>query len=211
MLWLKSLCLAAVFSLSFSFGCGGITKNADLKSTPNNQTNSQTNKTNEQANLQTPPPQENPAKAPKDDFEGTAGIIRKEYRIKETAILKDVRVARHENYDRIAFEFQTAEMPSYKIEYIDKPVRQCGSGNTVPLAGDGWLEISLTPAQAHDDKGRPTVKNREQKFDFPILKEAKITCDFEAEVVFVLGVASPNKYRVIELKNPVRLAIDIKH
>ena len=102
-------------------------------------------------------------------------------------------------------------MPGYKVEYIDKPVRQCGSGNTVPIAGDGWLEINMTQAAAHDDKGNATVKNREQKLDFPILKEAEMTCDFEAEVAVVLGVTKPNKYRVLELKNPTRLAIDIKH
>ncbi|MBA2378972.1 MAG: hypothetical protein H0V76_05295, partial [Blastocatellia bacterium] len=43
------------------------------------------------------------------------------------------------------------------------------------------------------------------------VKDLKITCDFEAEVTWVAGVASPNRYRVLELKAPTRLVVDIKH
>jgi hypothetical protein len=145
------------------------------------------------------------------NFAGTAGIIEKKYEIKGAALLKEVRAAAHEGFDRVVFEFDGAEMPSYHIEYIDKPARACGSGNVVPLKGDGWLEIRFSPAAAHTEDGEPTVKNREQSPNLKIIREMKSTCDFEAEVEWVLGVSSPNKYRVLELKNPTRLAVDIKH
>ncbi|HEY8563301.1 MAG TPA: hypothetical protein VIL74_23185 [Pyrinomonadaceae bacterium] len=151
----------------------------------------------------------NSAESP--DFMGTAGITEKKYEIKNAAILEDVRAGRHEGFDRVVFEFEDAEMPSYHVEYIDAPVRACGSGNVVSLKGDGFLEIRFTPANAHTEDGEPTVKNREQWPNLKIIKEIKSTCDFEAEVEWVLGVAAANKYRVLELKNPTRLAIDIKH
>lgn len=147
----------------------------------------------------------------KAEFAGTTGITDKKNEIKSVAVLKEVRAARHGNYDRVVFEFEGAELPGYHIEYIDKPVRACGSGNVVPLKGDGWLEIRFYPAQAHDENGQPTIKNREQNPNFQIIKEMKITCDFEAVATWVLGVSSPNEYRVLELKNPTRLAVDIKH
>ncbi len=147
----------------------------------------------------------------KAEFAGTTGITDKKNEIKSVAVLKEVRAARHENYDRVVFEFEGAELPGYHIEYIDKPVRACGSGNVVPLKGDGWLEIRFYPAQAHDENGQPTIKNREQNPNFQIIKEMKSTCDFEAVATWVLGVSSPNEYRVLELKNPTRLAVDIKH
>lgn len=147
----------------------------------------------------------------KADFEGTAGITEKKYEIKSAAVLKEVRTAGHDGYDRVVFEFEGAEMSGYHVEYIDKPVRQCGSGNVVDLKGDGWLEIRFYPANAHTEEGKPTVENREQSPNHKIIKELKLTCDFEAEVEWVLGVASPNKYRVLELKNPTRLAVDIKY
>lgn len=145
------------------------------------------------------------------DFTGTAGITDKKYETKGAAVLREVRAAAHLGFDRVVFEFEGAEMPSYHIEYIDRPVRACGSGDVVPLRGDGWLEIRFTPANAHTEDGEPTVKNRAQTPNLKIIKEMKLTCDFEAEVEWVLGVASPNRYRVLELKSPTRLAVDIKY
>ena len=145
------------------------------------------------------------------DFEGTAVIIDKRIvNIKANGVMSEVRTALHGNYDRVVFEFMGAELPGYHLEYIDKPVRACGSGNVVPLAGDGWLEVRFTDAAAHAPEGDATIKDRERTPNLPIIKEMKLTCDFEGEVTWVLGVSSPNRYRVLELKNPTRLAVDIK-
>ncbi len=146
------------------------------------------------------------------DFTGTAGVTeKKNANVKGVAIMSDVRTARHGNYDRIVFEFLGPDLPTYRIEYIDKPVRSCGSGDVVPLAGDGWLEIRFTDAQAHAPEGDATIKDRQRSPSLPVVKDLKMTCDFEAEVTWVAGVSLPNRYRVIELKNPTRLAVDIRH
>jgi hypothetical protein len=81
----------------------------------------------------------------------------------------------------------------------------------VPLKGDAWLEIRFMPANAHDEQGEPTLRTREMVPNHKVVKELKSTCDFEADVEWVAGLASPNKYRVLELKNPTRLVVDIKH
>ena len=122
-----------------------------------------------------------------------------------------VRTARHAGYDRIVFEFRDEELPNYHVEYIDRPVRACGSGEEVPLAGDGWLEIRLEPANAHEETGTPTILERNRTPTLPNLRELKQTCDFEAVVSWVAGVRSPNPYRVLELPNPTRLIIDLRH
>jgi hypothetical protein len=96
------------------------------------------------------------------DFAGTAGITDKIFDVKGVAVLREVRAAAHPGFDRVVFEFEGQDFPSYHIEYIDKPVRACGSGNVVPLKGDGWLEIRFTPAAAHTEEGKPTVKDRAQ-------------------------------------------------
>lgn len=146
------------------------------------------------------------------DFTGTAGIVDKRYPdIKAPGLMTAVRTARHGNYDRVVFEFAGPEMPSYHVEYIDKPVRSCGSGDVVPLAGDAWLEVRFTDANAHTPEGKATVEDRERSPNLPIVRDLKITCDFESEVTWVMGVSSPNRYRVLELKQPTRLVVDIKH
>lgn len=164
-------------------------------------------------------PSETPANVPADeagesqpDFEGTAGSTEKKNpNATGAAILKDVRSARHANYDRVVFEFEGSQLPNFKIEYIDKPVRACGSGNVVPFAGDAWFSVRLSGANAHTDAGEATVKDRVRSPNLPIVKDLKLICDFEAEVQWVMGVSSPNKYRVLELKNPARLVVDIRH
>jgi hypothetical protein len=145
-----------------------------------------------------------------DDFEGTAGIVEKRRDDVEPALLRDVRTARHDGFDRVVFEFEGSNIPGYHVEYVDRPVRQCGSGEPVPVAGDAWLLVRTTPANAHTDAGQPTVKERERNLDLPNLKELELICDFEAEVSWVLGLASPNRYRVLELSNPPRLVVDVK-
>jgi hypothetical protein len=79
------------------------------------------------------------------------------------------------------------------------------------VAGDAWLEIRFVPAQAHTDAGEPTVTDRDRQPGLPIVKQIVSTCDFEGHVTWVLGVSSPNRYRVLELAAPTRLVIDVRH
>lgn len=144
-------------------------------------------------------------------FRGTAGILDKETQAEGVATLESVSTASHEHFDRVVFEFQGSALPGYHVEYIDRPVRQCGSGHPVPLAGDGWLLVRLSPAQAHDLSGHSTVENRELQPALPVLKEMKLTCDFEGMTSWVLGLSSPNRYRVLELNRPTRLVVDVLH
>jgi hypothetical protein len=81
----------------------------------------------------------------------------------------------------------------------------------VPLAGDAWLELKLSPAAAHNEAGHPTIAERAQTLNMPIVKELKLTCDFEADVTWVVGVSSPQKYRLFVLENPPRVIIDVRH
>ena len=140
----------------------------------------------------------------------TTAVIEKRKPSQAPAILGEIRTGRHKGFDRVVFEFRGGAMPGYHVEYIDRPVRACGSGDVVPVAGDGWLSVRLTPAQAHTDAGKPTIRYRERRLRLPVLRELQSTCDFEGEVQWVLGVSSPNRYRVMELTNPSRLVIDIK-
>jgi hypothetical protein len=126
------------------------------------------------------------------------------------ATLTAMRTASHEGYDRVVFEIGPS-VPGFHIEYVDKPTYECGSGDALFLEGDAWLLIRLRPARAHDDAGQATVTARRQTFTMPVLREAVVTCDFEADLTWVLGLTTPAGYRVTELENPTRLVIDLRH
>ncbi|MCP3136364.1 AMIN-like domain-containing (lipo)protein [Pyxidicoccus xibeiensis] len=143
--------------------------------------------------------------------EWTAGNIELKRRPSLPVTLRSVRAGQHADYDRVVFEFDGEQLPGYQLEYVDKPIVQCGSGDETPVAGQGWLQVRLTPARGHDDKGQATVAQREMKPKLPVIQELERICDFEAEVTWVLGNKSPNKYRVMELKGPTRLVVDVQH
>lgn len=125
--------------------------------------------------------------------------------------LESVRTARNDGFDRVVLEFASGRVPSYRVEYVDPPVRQCGSGQPVPLRGDAWLRIRLEPSQAHDERGRPTVEDRARDADLPLLRELRLICDYEGQVEWVLGLSSPNPFRVTQLGSPARLVVDVSH
>lgn len=145
------------------------------------------------------------------EFKGTAGTTQKKRDGIQPALLKTVRTGKHEFYDRVVFEFEGNALPGYVIEYVDKPVRDCGRGEVVPVNGDGLLMVSLQPANAHTENGQPTVRNAQLNPDSKLLKDLKLICDFEAQVQWTIGLSSPNRYRVLELTNPARLVVDITH
>lgn len=159
--------------------------------------------------------------APADEREETPGAIggaewtaadtNEERQVTGVALLREMRTARHEEFDRVVLDFGDDDVPGYRISYIDRPVRQCGSGNEVPIAGDGWLSITVEPANAHTEAGVATVRDRERTPRLPVVLELEMICDFEAVVEVVAGVASPERYRVFVLPSPNRLVVDILH
>ncbi len=113
-------------------------------------------------------------------------------------------------YDRVIFEFDRA-VPSYTAEYVDKPIRDCGAGNVIPVAGDAWLRVSFAPAQAHTEAGQATVTQRNRMLNYANLRQLVSVCDFEGNVEWVLGTGRPSRFRATELNNPPRLVLDVRH
>ncbi|MBF5045454.1 hypothetical protein FGE12_23810 [Aggregicoccus sp. 17bor-14] len=142
----------------------------------------------------------------------TAGVVEKA-RSKAQAgsvQLAAVRAAKQPGYDRVVFELSGDALPGYHLEYVDRPIVRCGSGEPTQVAGQAWLQVRLTGAQAHTDAGKPTVGPRERKESLGVLRELEQTCDFEGEVTWVLGLQHPNRFRVLELKAPTRLVVDVQ-
>ena len=156
----------------------------------------------------TPSPEPGDTSTP--DFAGSTGVTEKKRSQMHPALLKQVRAATHDKFDRIVFEFAASAVPGYRIEYASKPVQSCGSGDPVSVAGSKSLLIQMTPAQAHSEAGAATVTDRARTLNLPLLKEMKLICDFEADVQWVVGLSESKPYRVLELTNPARLVVDVR-
>ena len=126
-------------------------------------------------------------------------------------VLTEIRTGTHPEYERFTAELRAAEgLPGYHVEYIDRPLHECGSGKQVFPVGDAWLELRLEPAAAHTEAGEATLGAREIAVDATLLRRIYRTCDFEAVVVHVLALSAPNPFRVLTLSGPPRIVVDIQ-
>jgi hypothetical protein len=116
-----------------------------------------------------------------------------------------------DGYDRIVLDFGTQAVPRWRVSYADSPPSRCGSGQATTVPGQAWLVIHLRTTQAHDDAGQPTIRQRQASLNMPVMRQMEITCDFEGETEIVVGVSAANPYRVLELTNPSRVAVDVRH
>ena len=126
------------------------------------------------------------------------------------AALVDVRAANQGASDRITFQFDAAG-PAYRVEYVASPV-QCASGQPVALtAGQAALQVKFTPAVAHNAAGAPTFATTTLSPALSSIVKAVQSCDFEADVTWVVIVSGQLDFRVTALTDPVRLAVDVAH
>ncbi|AKT36578.1 AMIN-like domain-containing (lipo)protein [Chondromyces crocatus] len=144
-------------------------------------------------------------------FEGTTAPSEKlRTGIKATPVVKDVRAAANEGFDRVVLDLEGQAVTGWKARYLTGPAVRCGSGDPIKSDAKALLEITLLPAQAHDDKGNATVKDRERKPGLKVLKELTQVCDFEGQVSWVLGLSEKAPYRVLELSSPSRIVVDVR-
>jgi hypothetical protein len=120
-----------------------------------------------------------------------------------------IRVAHHTeevpNYDRVVFEFDSP-LPPVRIEYV-KQLFGGGSGLPINIAGRAILQVDFRPAQAHGDNGQETAPHQLMP-KLPIVRELVSTDDFEAVLVYGIGLSRKAELRILTLENPNRLVID---
>ncbi|MUM17956.1 hypothetical protein FZI91_13890 [Mycobacterium sp. CBMA271] len=138
-------------------------------------------------------------------------------------VLRDVRVGKQDDYDRVTFEFgpdaknkvplDQLVVPKYTV---DSPasVSAGPKGDNVIVAGTALLGVLFDGASAHEpDKPIRSYPgpNEIKPKDFLILAEAKQGEDFEGKVRWALGLNMQRCPQVSTLTNPPRLVVDLPH
>ena len=132
-------------------------------------------------------------------------------RAQDAPVLVAVREAEHEGFDRLVFEFDSDGLPQWRVDWVEIPITQCGSGQVTPVSGTAWLQVRFSGAAAHTPEGKPTSGPRQRRLRHQVLRDLARTCDFEGEVTWVAGLAGKHPFRVDTLPAPPRLVIDIAH
>ncbi len=132
----------------------------------------------------------------------------------ETALLTDVRAARHEGYDRVVFEFGNV-LPGYDVRYVAKPVHADASGLVVPVAGTHVVQVRMENALDADltQESAPPTYTGPQRFSpgTPEVVELVRTGGFEAVLTWVAGLNDRVDFRVLTLQGPPRLVVDFRN
>lgn len=124
----------------------------------------------------------------------------------------DLRAGRHPDFDRVVLDLggDGGGIPGYSLEYVDRPIHECGSGRAIQPVGNGWLQVRLDPAAAHTEAGRALLGSQPRDPDLPGILRIYRTCDFEGVVELVLAVRSPEPFRAFHLDAPRRIVVDVR-
>jgi hypothetical protein len=117
--------------------------------------------------------------------------------------LTNMRIAPHDGYDRIVFDF-SGQIPSYDLTRQDSAtfVRDA-SGQSVPL--DGSVGVKLVFRNADVAPAVPL----DEKPGLTSIKEIAQIGSFERVLTYGIGISSSQCVRVLELSGPSRLVVDV--
>ena len=134
----------------------------------------------------------------------------------DTALLERVAVGRHEGYDRVVFQFRNA-LPGYKVEYVQPPLKEDGSGNPVEIKGNAFLVVRMEPASGFDlntGEGVMIYKGPRRlegsAAGTSVVQELARTGDFEAVLTWAIGLSDKVDFRVQTAASPLRLIVDLR-
>ena len=131
-----------------------------------------------------------------------------------TALLERVAVGRHEGYDRVVFEFRGDGVPGYRVQYMDPPLKEDGSGNVVQIDGNAFVVVRMEPASGFDlntGEGELVYKGPRRLPGASVVQEVVRTGDFEAVLTWAVGLEEKVDFRVLTLSSPSRLVVDFRN
>lgn len=124
--------------------------------------------------------------------------------------LTNVRTGANPGFDRVVLDLTAGSAPAVSYQLVDELTAD-PSGEIVWLTGQYFINVSATPAAAHDDNGAPTYPGP-QKFRTRNLRNVMavaVTGDFEGHLTVGLGVRSRTTVNVFTLTGPNRVVIDV--
>jgi len=135
----------------------------------------------------------------------------------ETALLERIAVGRHEGYDRVVFQFKN-DLPGYRVEYVEPPLKEDGSGKPVSVDGNAIVVVRMEPASGFDlntaegvlvYKGPRRIEGASAGTS--VVQELVRTGDFEAVLSWAIGLSDKVDFRVTTATSPARLIVDFRN
>ncbi len=128
--------------------------------------------------------------------------------------LTDVRLGDHSAFTRVVFDFVGEGTPAYEVGYQPGPTFVgSGGGDPKSPAGSSFLLVRIFPGLTYDvDDFTPTYLGpTEFSPGLGPIAEIVFVDDFEADMVWVIGLTAEKGFDVSTRTDPQRLVVDIEN
>jgi hypothetical protein len=126
-----------------------------------------------------------------------------------SAKLAAVRTAAHPGFDRVVFQFEGARVPGYRIEYVGEITLGESDDEFLTLAGGALVQATFQGTASDDHRpGTQTVPDRFTP-GLAQVKQIGLAEDWEGLVRLGVGLDHRAGFRVLELRDPVRVVVDV--
>ena len=126
-----------------------------------------------------------------------------------SAKLPAVRAAAHPGYDRVVFQFEGTRVPGYRIEYVGEITLGESDDEFLTLQGGALVQATFQGSASDDHRpGTQTVPDRFTP-GLAQVKQIGLAEDWEGLVRLGIGLDHRAGFRVLELRDPVRVVVDV--
>jgi len=124
--------------------------------------------------------------------------------------VRDIRLARQNGFDRVVLEVGGTGTPGWDVRYVDSASSQ-GSGESVDVAGNAVLQVSLTGVGYPYDTGVTEYPPRHPLSVAGTVDVTEVVYDatFEGTAVAFVGTNQRTPFRVYLLQNPTRVVLEV--
>lgn len=122
----------------------------------------------------------------------------------------DIRLGRHDGFDRVVFETDGTGTPGWDVRYVDAAASQ-GSGDPIEVEGGAVLQVTLTGVGLPGDTGVEEYSGprRLSAADTEVVTEVVWDATFEGTSVAFTGVTEETPFRVYLLEDPARVVLEV--
>jgi hypothetical protein len=122
----------------------------------------------------------------------------------------DVRVGRHDGFDRVVLELDGRGTPGWDVRYVESAVEQ-GRGQAIEVDGAAILQVTLTGTGYPADTGVEEYPGPDRLAAAATETVTEVVFDstFEGQTVTFVGVDGEAPFRVYLLANPVRVVLEV--
>jgi hypothetical protein len=126
-----------------------------------------------------------------------------------SAKLAAVRAAAHPGFDRVVFQFEGTRVPGFRIEYVGEITLGESDDEFLTLEGGALVQATFQGTASDDHRpGTQTVPDRLTP-GLPQVRQIGLAEDWEGLVRLGVGLDHRAGFRVLELRDPVRVVVDV--